>query len=57
MPPALLRSQFETLEEPGHDEHPVVVTVRNSVQATVAELLRHLRSRNHATRRVPSSRG
>jgi hypothetical protein len=27
MPSSLLRSQFETLEEPGEDEHPVVVTV------------------------------
>ena len=27
MPPALLHSQFETLEEPGPDEHPIVVSI------------------------------
>ena len=42
MPPALLRSQFETLEEPGEDEHPVVVTVRGSTAETAAELLQLL---------------
>jgi carbohydrate kinase (thermoresistant glucokinase family) len=39
MPPALLRSQFETLEEPGADEHPVIVAVHRSLSATVMELL------------------
>jgi len=42
MPPALLRSQFETLEEPGLDEHPLVVIVHHSIPATVVELLKHL---------------
>jgi gluconokinase len=28
MPPSLLASQFETLEEPGPDEHPIVVSIR-----------------------------
>lgn len=42
MPPSLLRSQFETLEEPGEDEHPVVVAVRGSVAETVSDLLRQL---------------
>jgi gluconokinase len=42
MPPALLRSQFETLEAPGEDEHPVVVTVHGSIAETVTELLRQL---------------
>ena len=27
MPPALLDSQFATLEEPGPDEHPIVVSI------------------------------
>lgn len=27
MPASLLRSQFEALEEPGPDEHPIVVPV------------------------------
>jgi gluconate kinase len=42
MPPALLRSQFETLEEPGEDEHPLVVTVHGSIAETVTELLQRL---------------
>ncbi len=46
MPPALLRSQFETLEEPGPDEHAVVVTVQRSVAETVTDLLRRLAAPN-----------
>jgi carbohydrate kinase (thermoresistant glucokinase family) len=46
MPPALLRSQFETLEEPGPDEDPVIVSVQCSVAETVTELLRQLAGRN-----------
>jgi len=42
MPPALLRSQFETLEEPGEDEHPVTVLVHGSVEDIVGQLLRQL---------------
>jgi gluconokinase len=42
MPPNLLRSQFETLEEPGEDEHAVVVTVHRSIAESVADLLRQL---------------
>lgn len=42
MPPTLLRSQFETLEEPGKNEHPLTVVVHGDVAATVAELLHRL---------------
>jgi carbohydrate kinase (thermoresistant glucokinase family) len=42
MPPSLLRSQMETLEEPGPDEHPIVVTVHGDVAETVSEILREL---------------
>ena len=42
MPPSLLKSQFETLEEPGEDEHPIVVLVHGSVPETVLELLTRL---------------
>ena len=42
MPAALLRSQFETLEEPGVDEHAVVVRVHGSIEETVMELLEKL---------------
>jgi carbohydrate kinase (thermoresistant glucokinase family) len=42
MPSSLLRSQFETLEEPGEDEHPVIVAVHGSVAETVTGLLQRL---------------
>src|SRR5579862_9759261 len=42
MPPTLLRSQFETLEEPGADEHPVTVTVHGSIAEIATDLLRQL---------------
>ena len=42
MPATLLDSQFETLEEPTTDEHPVVVPVGGSLESTVLELLRRL---------------
>jgi carbohydrate kinase (thermoresistant glucokinase family) len=42
MPPTLLRSQFETLEEPGEDEHPVVVAMHGSIAKAVTELLQRL---------------
>ena len=41
-PSGLLSSQFDTLEEPGRNEHPVVVTVHHSVAETVLELLQRL---------------
>ena len=44
MPPSLLQSQFETLEEPGADEHPVIVTVHGSIAETVFEVLLQLGS-------------
>lgn len=43
MPPALLDSQFATLEEPGADEKPLVVQVEASKEAIVAQVLRELR--------------
>jgi carbohydrate kinase (thermoresistant glucokinase family) len=42
MPPSLLHSQLETLEEPTQDEHPIVVTVHETVGETVLEILRRL---------------
>lgn len=39
MPPSLLHSQFETLEEPGDDENPVVVSVAARPQEIVAQIL------------------
>ena len=42
MPPSLLKSQFETLEEPGDDEHPITVSVRGTIGETALELLTQL---------------
>jgi len=42
MPPSLLGSQFDTLEEPGEDEHPVTVLAHGSIAETVVELLSQL---------------
>ena len=42
MPPSLLQSQLETLEEPTADEHPIVVTVHDTVSEAVLEILQHL---------------
>ncbi|MGE7468311.1 gluconokinase [Bosea sp. NPDC003192] len=43
MPPALLDSQFATLEEPGADENPLVVQVEASKEAIVEQVVRELR--------------
>jgi len=45
MPPTLLGSQFETLEEPGPDEYSLVVTVHTALADTVVELLTRLAQR------------
>jgi carbohydrate kinase (thermoresistant glucokinase family) len=42
MPPGLLRSQFDTLEEPGPDEDPIVVDVAPPPAEIVAAILRRL---------------
>ena len=42
MPPSLLQSQFETLEEPGPDEAPIVVDVAPPPAEIVATILRRL---------------
>lgn len=42
MPPALLDSQFATLEEPRPEEEPLVVSVEASKEAVVEEVLRGL---------------
>jgi carbohydrate kinase (thermoresistant glucokinase family) len=43
MPPALLDSQFATLEEPGVDENPLIVQVEASKEAIVEQVVRELR--------------
>ncbi|MFI5015609.1 MAG: gluconokinase [Hyphomicrobiales bacterium] len=42
MPPSLLQSQFDALEEPGPDEHPLTILVDATPKAIVAEILERL---------------
>jgi gluconokinase len=42
MPPALLDSQFATLEEPQADEHPIVVSIVPHPREIVAEIVKKL---------------
>jgi gluconokinase len=42
MPPQLLASQFNTLEPPGDDEHPVRVSIDASVETITDDILRQL---------------
>jgi gluconokinase len=51
MPPQLLTSQFQTLEPPGGDEHPVTVSIDASVEAIVDDILRQLDAASEASRR------
>jgi gluconokinase len=45
MPPTLLDSQFATLEEPGQDEHPIVVSIEPPPDDIVSEVVRKLKER------------
>jgi gluconokinase len=45
MPPALLDSQFATLEEPGPDERPTVVSIAPLPDAIVDAVVRELKER------------
>lgn len=45
MPRSLLGSQFDTLEEPGDDEHPITVPVHGKIAETVIQLLMQLAAR------------
>ncbi len=45
MPPTLLDSQFATLEEPGDDEHPIVVSIEPPPEAIVDEVVKKLEER------------
>lgn len=44
MPPALLDSQFATLEEPGPDENPIIADIHGSPDEVVADVMRQLNS-------------
>lgn len=43
MPAGLLESQFDTLEPPQPDEHPVTVSIDASIDAVVADIVRQLK--------------
>jgi carbohydrate kinase (thermoresistant glucokinase family) len=43
MPAALLKSQFDALEEPGPDEHPITVSVDGTPDQIVDDVLEKLR--------------
>jgi carbohydrate kinase (thermoresistant glucokinase family) len=45
MPTALLDSQFATLEEPGADERPIVVSIKPPPETIVDEVVRKLKER------------
>lgn len=51
MPPALLDSQFATLEEPGPDEHPIVIDIGPPAELTIQDAIRQLEARAGETRR------
>jgi gluconokinase len=46
MPASLLESQFDALEEPGPDEHPIVVSVAPRPREIVANILKALQAEN-----------
>src|SRR4029077_11678196 len=43
MPPSLLHSQFEALEEPGPDENPIIVSIEPKPREIVAQILSALK--------------
>lgn len=45
MPPALLDSQFATLEEPAQDEHPIIVDIGGPAEAVIKEVISRLKER------------
>jgi gluconate kinase len=46
MPSSLLGSQFDALEDPGPDEHPITVSVSGTVAKTVLNVLEQLAGRD-----------
>jgi gluconokinase len=48
MPTTLLQSQFDALEEPGPDEHPVVVSIEPRPREIVAHILEALQPRQQS---------
>jgi len=48
MPTSLLRSQFDALEEPGPDEHPVVVSIEPRPREIVGHILQALQAQQQS---------
>jgi gluconokinase len=46
MPPALLHSQFETLEEPGAQEHPIVISIEPRPREIVDHIVAALKAKD-----------
>jgi gluconokinase len=46
MPPSLLESQFEALEEPGPDEDPIIVSVEPRPREIVGQILAQLKAQS-----------
>jgi len=53
MPPSLLQSQFDDLEEPGSEENPLTVSIEATPEAIVAEILERLGPRGEGASRAP----
>jgi gluconokinase len=54
MPPSLLQSQFEALEEPGPDEHPIVVSIEPRPREIVEKILDALKAQTSEPVGAPS---
>jgi gluconokinase len=52
MPPALLHSQFEALEDPGPDERPVIVSIEPRPREIVEQIVKALKLRETKPARV-----
>jgi len=52
MPPSLLHSQFEALEEPGPNEHPVVVSIEPRPRDIVEQIVRALKLKDAKPQRA-----
>jgi len=57
MPPSLLQSQFDQLEEPGKDEQPIKVDIALNPEAIVAAILRAIEQRSGSARSKGSAQG
>jgi gluconokinase len=54
MPPSLLQSQFEALEEPGPDENPIVVSIEPRPREIVGQILEELKAQSRLPGAVSS---